>query len=316
MVVDEVCSPVDEEDELLPEFDDELLPELPEFELPELELPEFELPEFELPELELPEFEEESLDDEDEDDESLDEDDESLDEEDESLDEDDESLDDEEESLDEEDESLDEDDESLDDEEESLDEDDESLDEEDESLDVADESLDEEDESVDVADESVDEDEESVADEDDESPDDVDESPDVVVVVEALPLIWPRIALPPSSSPSDWMPRPASWVWLVSVPNPPTACAAPAAVRDAPAMITALAATRTRRTRVLLVIWLLPPVAHLVMGQRSGPRGKGDGITGPAPVHTRPRKAHASTPPFRVSDEASRSLRVRCPKDH
>ncbi|CAM5281193.1 hypothetical protein STANM309S_00283 [Streptomyces tanashiensis] len=92
----------------------------------------------------------------------------------------------------------------------------------------------------------------------------------------APPEIPPRLVLPVSSpSRASWTPRPASWVWFDSVPNPPTACAAPAAVRDAPAMITALAATRTRRTRVLLVIWLLPPVAHLVMGQRSGPRAAG-----------------------------------------
>lgn len=49
---------------------------------------------------------------------------------------------------------------------------------------------------------------------------------------------------------------------LLSLESAPTAWAAPAAVRDAPAAITAPAAIRAKRTRVFLVICLLPPVAH------------------------------------------------------
>ncbi|CAM5734339.1 hypothetical protein SALBM311S_02484 [Streptomyces alboniger] len=41
-----------------------------------------------------------------------------------------------------------------------------------------------------------------------------------------------------------------------------SADAAPAAVSEAPAAITAPAAMRAIRIRVFFVIWLLPPVAH------------------------------------------------------
>ncbi|MFF0474049.1 hypothetical protein [Streptomyces sp. NPDC004284] len=274
----EVC---DVEDELLEFEDEESLDDEDEFDEELLDEFDDEL---------LDEFDDELLD-EFEDEESLDED-ESVDVADESVAEDDESVDEEDESLDE-DESVDEEDESVAEDEESVDVADESVAEDDESVDVADESVAEDEESVDVADESVDVADESAADE--------DASP-VDVVVVAAPLIWPRLESPVSSSPSraSWMPRPASWVWLV--PNPPTACAAPAAVRDAPAMITALAATRTRRTRVLLVIWLLPPVAHLVMGQRSGPaqQGRRNHWTGPR-SHASQKSAcqYATLPSFR-----------------
>ncbi|GAA3867206.1 hypothetical protein GCM10023084_20430 [Streptomyces lacrimifluminis] len=44
----------------------------------------------------------------------------------------------------------------------------------------------------------------------------------------------------------------------------------PAAVKDAPAAITAPAAIRATRIRVLFVIWLLPPVAEFIGGAALG----------------------------------------------
>ncbi|GAA0340926.1 hypothetical protein GCM10009540_71300 [Streptomyces turgidiscabies] len=44
----------------------------------------------------------------------------------------------------------------------------------------------------------------------------------------------------------------------------------PAAVNDAPAAMTAPAAIRATRIRVLFVIWLVPPVAEFVIGAALG----------------------------------------------
>ncbi|EPH40112.1 hypothetical protein STRAU_6830 [Streptomyces aurantiacus JA 4570] len=101
---------------------------------------------------------------------------------------------------------------------------------------------------------------------------------------------------PPGRSTSTPMPF-SSAEALAPVPprSTPTsrAEAAPAAVSEAPAAITAPAAIRAMRIRVFFVIWLLPPVAESSVRQRLGSRVTGRLAIGP-PDHTRLRDTHAA----------------------